>query len=222
MKNRKITLAPSLLAADFSKIGEQIKILEEAQVPYLHLDVMDGTFVPNISFGQPLIKSIRKVTEMFFDVHLMINNPERYIKSFADSGADLITIHFESTDKVSETLKEIRALGKKAGLSIKPKTSPEAIKDLLPLCDLVLVMTVEPGFGGQKLISETLDSIRAVKGMRDKAGLSFEIEADGGIGADNVKAVYDAGAEVIVAGSSVLGRPDIKAAAEAIYSALED
>ena len=222
MKNRKITLAPSLLAADFSKIGEQIKILEEAQVPYLHLDVMDGAFVPNISFGQPLIKSIRKVTEMFFDVHLMINNPERYIKSFADSGADLITIHFESTDKVSETLKEIRTLGKKAGLYIKPKTSPEAIKDLLPLCDLVLVMTVEPGFGGQKLISETLDSIRAVKGMRDEAGLSFEIEADGGIGADNVKAVYDAGAEVIVAGSSVLGRPDIKAAAEAIYSALED
>lgn len=221
MENRKIILAPSLLAADFSAIGEQIKILEEAQVPYLHLDVMDGAFVPNISFGQPLIKSVRKVTQMFFDVHLMINEPERYIKSFAESGADLITIHFESTQKPAETLKAIRALGKQAGLSVKPKTDPSAIKELLPLCDLVLVMTVEPGFGGQKLIPETLESIRKVKAMREEAGLSFSIEADGGIGADNVKEVYSAGAEVIVAGSSVLGKPDIKAAVESIYAALE-
>ena len=216
MSNKKFILAPSLLACDFSRIGEQLKILEDCGVEYIHLDVMDGMFVPNISFGQPLIKSIRKKSSLIFDTHLMIKDPLRYIDTFVEAGADIITVHVESADNIKETLEYIRKKGVKASVSIKPKTSPEEIRDLLPLCDMVLCMTVEPGFGGQKLIHETLDNIRAVKKMRKEAGLDFLIEADGGIGSENVGLVLEAGAEVIVAGSSVMGKPDIAEAVDLI------
>lgn len=220
MSDKKFILAPSLLACDFSKIGEQLAILEKCGVKYIHLDVMDGMFVPNISFGQPLIKSIRKKSSLVFDTHLMIKDPLRYIDSFIAAGADIITVHIESADNIKETLEYIKEKGVKASVSIKPKTSPEDIRCLLPLCDMVLCMTVEPGFGGQKLIPETLDNIRAVKKMREEAGLDFLIEADGGIGSDNVALVLNAGAEVIVAGSSVMGKPDIAEAVEQIFDAV--
>ena len=213
MSNKKFILSPSLLACDFSKTGEQLGVLEQNGVEYIHLDVMDGVFVPNISFGQPLIKSIRKKSGLIFDTHLMITDPKRYIDSFAAAGSDIITVHVESADNIKETLEYIKQKGVKASVSIKPKTNPETIKDLLPLCDMVLCMTVEPGFGGQKLIPETLDNIRAVKKMREETGTDFLIEADGGIDSLNVGSVLEAGAEVIVAGSSVMGKPDI---AEAI------
>ncbi len=206
---RKKILSPSLLSVDFSEIKKGLVTLEECGVEYIHLDVMDGIFVPNISFGQPLIKSIRKASSLVFDTHLMITAPERYIDTFASAGSDIITIHLESTFCVAETLQRIRALGKKAGLSIKPNTSPDAIIPYLDYCDMILVMTVEPGFGGQKLIPKTIESIKRVKEIIDAKGLEIDIQADGGIDASNVKTVLDAGANIIVAGSSVFGKSDI-------------
>lgn len=208
-KNSNFILSPSLLSVDFSKIGETLKILEECNVKYIHLDVMDGIFVPNISFGQPLIKSIRKNTTMVFDTHLMITSPERYIESFVSAGSDIITIHLESTFNVKETLIKIREFGAKAGLSIKPNTSPEAVIPYLDYCDMILVMTVEPGFGGQKLIPKTIDSIRKIKEIVSSRNLNIDIQADGGIDSTNVELVKSAGANVIVAGSSVLGKTNI-------------
>ena len=213
----KFILSPSLLACDFGRITENIRILEKENVKYIHLDVMDGIFVPNISFGQPLIKSLRSQTSLVFDTHLMITAPERYIGSFAQAGADIITIHFESTFDPASALKMIKSYGKKAALAIKPNTSPEAVRSLIEYCDMILVMTVEPGFGGQKLIPKTLDSIAAVKRIADECGAKIDIQADGGIDPSNVKAVVDAGANVIVAGSSVLGKPDVAAAVRSFF-----
>ncbi len=214
-------LAPSLLACDFARIGEKIKILESAGVPWLHLDVMDGAFVPNISFGQPLIKSIRKATDMFFDVHLMINEPGRYLADFAGCGADLICIHAEASGDIAADLAAIKALGVKCGLAIKPKTPAEAVLPHLKVLDLVLVMSVEPGFGGQKFMPEVLPKISALRDAREREGLAFHIEVDGGIGPENAALVYAAGADVLVAGSSVLGKDDPAAAAKAIYDSLK-
>ncbi len=213
--NKKI-LSPSLLSVDFSKIGETLEILEKNKVEYIHLDVMDGIFVPNISFGQPLIKSLRSKSKLVFDTHLMITAPERYIDSFVKVGSDIITIHVESSFYIRETMQKIKNSGVKAGLSIKPNTSPDAVIPYLDLCDMILVMTVEPGFGGQKLIPKTIDNIRRIKEIVENSGFDIDIQADGGIDDSNVKTVMDAGANIIVAGSSVLAKSDIPAAIRAL------
>ena len=218
-----IKISPSILACDFSRLGEEIARVDK-YCDYLHVDVMDGIFVPNISFGMPVIKSIRKTTDIFFDVHLMIDRPERYIEEFASIGSDLITIHYESTQDPAAVLKKIRALGKKAGISIKPGTDCSVLLPLLPLCDLVLVMTVEPGFGGQKFMHDMMGKVSALREAVKNGGYDVEIEVDGGIGAETAAIAAKAGANVLVAGSSVFASSDakkaiadIRAAAEASY-----
>ena len=196
-------LAPSILAADFWRLGEQIQEAENAGARYLHIDVMDGMFVPSVSFGMPVLQTIRKHTDLFFDVHLMLEKPERYLQEFAECGADLINFHLEATEDVRGTIAGIRSLGKKAGITIKPVTPVDALDPYLELVDMVLVMTVEPGFGGQKLMSGCLDKVRELRSMAVKRGLDIDIEVDGGITADNVELALQAGANVIVAGSAV-------------------
>lgn len=200
MKN---ILAPSILAADFKELGQAIKTIEENGAEYLHYDVMDGIFVPSISFGMPVLSSIRSCTNQVMDVHLMITEPIRYIKEFKEAGADLITIHLEACEDVAATIKAIREAGLKVGLSIKPATEAEAIRPYLDQIDMILVMSVEPGFGGQKFIPESLDKIRALRAMVEEAGVNVDIEVDGGIYQTNVKEVLDAGANIIVSGSGV-------------------
>ena len=201
-------LSPSILAADFSRLGEQIREVEHAGAQYLHIDVMDGVFVPDISFGMPVILSIRKCTDIFFDVHLMIDQPQRYIKEFADCGANLINFHIEATEDVAGTIQKIRFLGKKAGITISPETPAKAVEPYLRLVDMVLVMTVKPGFGGQKLMPECLEKVKEVRAMAMEKGLDIDIEVDGGIRIDNVELALAAGANVIVAGSAVFnGNP---------------
>ncbi len=206
-----IKIAPSVLAADFSRLGDEVARIEDS-ADYLHLDVMDGAFVPNISFGPAVIASLRRKSSLIFDVHLMINNPMRYIDEFVKAGADIITIHYESCNNQAEVLKAIRERNVKAAISIRPATPAFVLEPLLEYVDMVLVMTVEPGFGGQKLIPETLDSVRAVSEMIAAKGLSCEIEVDGGISVDTIKDVYKAGARVFVAGSSVFRAEDAKLA----------
>ena len=196
-------LSPSMLSADFWKLGEQLEEVEKAGARWIHIDVMDGLFVPSISYGMPVIASIRKKTNLFFDVHLMIEKPERYIREFAESGADLINFHLEATEQVEETIAAIRSFGKKVGITIKPGTPAEAVEPYLALVDMVLVMTVEPGFGGQKLIPECVDKVPVIRRMIEEKGLAVDIEVDGGINLDNVEAAVDAGANIIVAGSAV-------------------
>lgn len=196
-------LSPSILAADFARLGEQIKEADEAGAEYIHIDVMDGVFVPSISFGMPVIRTIRKVTDRVFDVHLMIVDPDRYLKEFKECGADSITFHLEATDDADETIDLIRRLGCRVGMSVKPKTPIEAVRKYLPKLDMLLVMTVEPGFGGQKYISESTERIRRVREMANEVKPDLDIQVDGGITVDNAKIVLDAGANVIVAGSAV-------------------
>ena len=209
-------ISPSILASDFTRLGQEIASVEQAGAEMLHLDVMDGIFVPNISFGIPVIASARKASKMFFDVHLMISEPIRYINDFAKAGADLITVHAEACEDLAATLKAIRDLGLKAGLSIKPATPVEAIREYLEYCDLVLVMSVEPGFGGQKFMPIATEKIAELSSLKASLGLSFEIEVDGGINEQTAKLCTDAGATVLVAGSSVFGSSDRKSAIDAL------
>lgn len=204
-----VKISPSVLTADFLELKGAIKELEAAGTDMLHLDVMDGIFVPNISFGVPVIKSIRSHTSLPLDVHLMIDRPHRYIKQFAEV-SDILGFHYEAGSDVCETLKEIKGYGCKACLTIKPKTAPEEIFAFLPLCDMVLVMSVEPGFGGQKFMPSALDKLSKLKAEIKRQGLKTELEVDGGINAETAPLAVKAGADVLVAGSYVFSASDMK------------
>ncbi len=198
-------LSPSILSADFANLGRDILEAHNAGAKYLHVDVMDGKFVPSISFGMPVIKSIRSVSDIVFDVHLMIEEPIRYIKEFVESGADIITIHLEACEDVQATIDKIHEMGVKAGLSIKPGTPVESLLPYLDRVEMILMMSVEPGFGGQKYIEASTERIRQVRAMLDERNLSTDLQVDGGINVDNVSVVLDAGVNVVVAGSAIFG-----------------
>ena len=196
-------LAPSLLAADFARLGEQMRIIDQAGAQYFHYDVMDGQFVPNISMGLPVLESIRKVTKKKLDVHLMIEHPERYISDFSDAGADIITVHAEACTHLDQIIGDIKREGLMAGVALNPSTPLNVLDYILPEVDMVLIMTVNPGYGGQKMIPYTLDKIRELRGIVQRRGLSTDIEVDGGIKIDNAGQFLAAGANVIVAGSGI-------------------
>ena len=197
-------VAPSILSADFGNLERDIKMVDRSAAEWVHVDFMDGVFVPNISFGFPIMKPVRKATQKVVDVHLMIVEPEKYVKRFVEAGADYVTFHHEACTDPRATIAEIKAAGAKAGVSIKPATSAEAIFDYLGELDMVLVMSVEPGFGGQSFMSDSLDKVRVLRKEIDEKGYNCLIEIDGGISAKNAREVFDAGVDVIVAGSSVL------------------
>ena len=211
-----VKISPSILNADLANLEREVKALEAAGADMLHIDVMDGVFVPNISIGLPVIKSLRKCTNMFFDVHLMIVNPEKYVERFIECGADLVSIHYESTTDAGKVLDTIRSHGKKAGLAISPKTDPKEIFALLPKCDLVTVMTVEPGFGGQKLIESCAEKIAVLKAEILKENLKVEVEVDGGINAKNAPHLRNLGADILVAGSYITSSNDKKIAIDSL------
>lgn len=206
---RKIKIAPSILSADFAKAGEEIKNVSFAGADVLHVDVMDGSFVKNISFGPKFVKEIRPYSDKPFDCHLMIVNPWNYIRQFAEAGADLITVHYEACgDKLKETLKAIKALGVKCGAVINPDTEVKAIENVIDECDMLLLMSVYPGFGGQKFITDVIPKLEQARMLIEKTGKDIDLEIDGGINKENVRLVKDAGANVIVAGSTVFNASD--------------
>lgn len=211
-------LAPSLLSADFAVLGEQIEVLKQKGVKYLHFDVMDGVFVPNISIGIPVLECVRRITDQVLDVHLMITEPERYVEAFAKAGADIINIHYEATSVPEQTLKSIRELGKTPAITVKPKTDWRKIIPFLEYVDMVLVMSVEPGFGGQSFIESTLENVKGLAEYRKKNMLDFDIEIDGGINENNVGTVVDAGVDIVVAGSSVFSSDNLAERTELFLS----
>ena len=200
---KKIKISPSILSADFSQLGNEIKRLEEAGADMIHVDVMDGHFVPNLTIGPPVIKSLRKYTNLIFDVHLMISPVHKYIKDFADAGANIITIHPEATEDLKESINLIRSLNKKVGVSLNPGSEIDLIKDTLKDIDLVLIMSVHPGFGGQKFIPDVIKKIEKLKLIKNEKNLNFDIEVDGGINFENSKSVIEAGANILVSGTTI-------------------
>lgn len=204
-----VQIAPSILSADFSNLKDEILKLEKGGADYIHLDVMDGIFVPNITFGAPVIKNIRKFTDIPFDVHLMIDKPERYIKDFVDAGADIITVHQEATTHLHRTIEMIKSFGVKAGVALNPATPLETLEYVLDYVDLVLIMTVNPGFGGQKFIDSTRRKIKKIKRMVTERDLNVLIEADGGIKLDNFREIVDCGLDIIVVGSGIFEADDL-------------
>ena len=205
---KKIQISPSILSADFSQLGSEIKKLEEGGADLIHVDVMDGHFVPNLTIGPPVIKNLRKYTKLPFDVHLMISPVHQYIENYADAGADIITIHPEATENLKESINLIKKFGKKVGVSLNPKTEIDTLIDEIENIDLVLVMSVNPGFGGQKFMPEVLDKIRELKKIKDKGQYRFDIEVDGGINFSNSKIVLEAGADILVSGTTVFKEND--------------
>ncbi len=205
---KKIQISPSILSGDFSQLGSEIKRLEQGGADLIHVDVMDGHFVPNLTIGPPVIKNLRKYTKLPFDVHLMISPVHKYIEDYAEAGADIITIHPEATDNLRKSINLIKKLGKKVGVSLNPKTKIKTLTDEIENIDLVLVMSVNPGFGGQKFMPEVLDKIKKLKKIKDKGKYHFDIEVDGGINFSNSKKVLEAGADILVSGTTVFKEND--------------
>ena len=209
--SRVYQLAPSILSADFNRLGEQIQRVEKAECRWLHIDIMDGMFVPSISFGMPVVKSIRKESSLYFDVHMMVKDPERYVEEFQSCGADMITVHAEACRDLAETVKKIHETGADAGVAVNPDTPLSAVTDVMDQVEMILIMSVYPGFGGQKFMPSALDKLRWLKAEKDRRGLKFLLEVDGGVDAATAPQCVAAGADVLVAGSAVYKAEDIPA-----------